>query len=305
MRMKKQKFVRNFNIGRKNAGYLFLAPSLSGVLVLVLLPFLDVIRRSFTTAVAGKFIGFSNYSTIFFNKAFQLAVWNTVRFTFACIPLLLILGLVVSLLLNQLKHIQVLKSLILFPLAVPAATMVLIWKMVFYKQGFLNSFLAEVSKLLGLGWNISGLDAPDYMGSSAAFGVLVFSYIWKNLGYTVILWLVGITNVSPDMIEAAKVDGAGEWKCFIHVIMPNLKGTLYTITVLSFLNSFKVFREAFLVAGSYPDKSMYLLQHLFNNWFMNLELDKMAAAAVCVGIVLFLVIMLLQRMWDEKGSESC
>ena len=84
------------------------------------------------------------------------------------------------------------------------------------------------------------------------------------------------------------------------ITLPNLKGSLYTITVLSFLNSFKVFREAYLVAGSYPDKSMYLLQHLFNNWFVNLDLDKMAAAAVCVGMVLFMAILLLQRLWDRE-----
>ena len=133
--------------------------------------------------------------------------------------------------------------------------------------------------------------------------MLVFSYVWKNLGYTMVLWLAGIFSVSGGLTEAARVDGATERQCFWYVIFPNLKGSLYTITVLSFLNSFKVFREAYLVAGSYPHESMYLLQHLFNNWFVNLELDKMAASAVCVGAVLFAVILLLQRLWDneEKG----
>ena len=130
--------------------------------------------------------------------------------------------------------------------------------------------------------------------------MLVFSYLWKNLGYTIVLWLAGIFSVSSDLTEAAQVDGASERQCFWRVIFPNLKGTLYTITVLSFLNSFKVFREAYLVAGSYPHESMYLLQHLFNNWFVNLELDKMAASAVCVGLVLFVTILLLQKLWDQE-----
>ena len=116
------------------------------------------------------------------------------------------------------------------------------------------------------------------------------------------LWLAGIFSIPTDILDAAKVDGANERQCFWRVVFPNLKGTLYTITVLSFLNSFKVFREAYLVAGSYPHESMYLLQHLFNNWFVNLELDKMAAAAVCVGTVLFLAILLLQRAWDRDGT---
>ncbi len=100
------------------------------------------------------------------------------------------------------------------------------------------------------------------------------------------------------------MDGASESQCFWRVVFPNLKGSLYTITVLSFLNSFKVFREAYLVAGSYPHESMYLLQHLFNNWFVNLELDKMAAAAVYVGMVLFLAILFLQRLWDQDEREA-
>lgn len=82
--------------------------------------------------------------------------------------------------------------------------------------------------------------------------------------------------------------------------MPNLMSTLYTITVLAFLNSFKVFREAYLVAGDYPHESMYLLQHLFNNWFRELSLDKMSAAAVVIALLILVLILGLQRSWDRE-----
>ena len=278
---------------KRDAWILFLLPSLIGVSVFVLLPFLDVIRRSFLTAVTQKWTGIQNYQTVFANQAFRLAIQNTLRFTAVCLPLLIGIGLLISVQLSRLKKIQLVKSMFLFPLAMPAATVVLIWKMLFSQQGFLNGWL------LRLGWIAEG-HLPDYMGTKAAFWVLVFSYLWKNLGYTMVLWLAGIFSVSSDLTEAAQVDGASERQCFWRVIFPNLKGTLYTITVLSFLNSFKVFREAYLVAGSYPHESMYLLQHLFNNWFVNLELDKMAASAVCVGLVLFVTILLLQKLWDQE-----
>lgn len=271
----------------------FLLPSVAGVVIFVLLPFLDVVRRSFVTAVTQEWTGFRNYKIIFSNQAFGLAVKNTVRFTLVCLPLLIGIGLFLSVQLSRLKEMQLIKSLFLFPMAMPAATVVLIWKMMFSRQGFLNGWL------MGAGFLGDGV-FPDYMGTSAAFWVLVFSYIWKNLGYTMVLWLAGIFSVSTDLTEAARVDGATDRQCFWYVVFPNLKGALYTITVLSFLNSFKVFREAYLVAGSYPHESMYLLQHLFNNWFVNLELDKMAAAAVCTGTVLFGVILLLQRLWDQE-----
>ena len=278
------------------AFFLFLAPSLLGVLVFVVMPFLDVFVRSFKTVVTKQFVGFQNYGTIFANQAFQLAVKNTIRFTLVCIPLLVVIGLMIALPVSKLKSAGLIKSLYLFPLAMPTATIVIVWKMFFYKQGFLNLMLTQIGEWTGL-W---GEVHIDYLGSSASFWVLVFSYIWKNTGYTVVLWLAGILSIPNEMLEAARVDGASEGQCFFKIVFPNLKGSLYTIVILSFLNSFKIYREAYLVAGAYPEQDMYLLQHLFNNWFVNLDFDKMAAATVCGGGFLFVVIMLLQYLWDSR-----
>ena len=88
------------------------------------------------------------------------------------------------------------------------------------------------------------------------------------------------------------------WKIFCKITFPSLLPSLYTISVLSFLNSFKVFREAYLVAGDYPNESMYLLQHLFNNWFRDLSFDKLSAGAVLVAAVILGLILLLQRIWN-------
>ncbi|MDE6203285.1 MAG: sugar ABC transporter permease [Lachnospiraceae bacterium] len=277
--------------------YLFVSPGFLGILVFVLLPFGDVVRRSFTGAVTGKFTGVKNYGIIFTNQAFLLAVKNTMGFTLVCIPLLVLTGFVTALLLNGLGSRGWMKAVYLFPLAMPTATIVMVWKMVFYRQGFLNLFLTGLGTWTGI-W---GEVRRDYLGTPAAFWVLVGSYVWKNLGYTVILWLAGIKAIPAALLEAARVDGAGKWQRMWYIILPNLKGSLYTIVILSFLNSFKIYREAYLTAGAYPDKSIYLLQHLFNNWFVNLELDKMAAAAVCTGGFLMIVILILQRLWD--GNE--
>ena len=74
----------------------------------------------------------------------------------------------------------------------------------------------------------------------------------------------------------------------------------FTIVVLSLLNGFKVFREAYLVAGDYPQENMYLLQHLFNNWYRDLAMDKMAAAAVVTGIAIMVLVLLLQKAWERE-----
>ncbi len=267
----------------------FILPNLVGAVAFIFIPFFDSVRRSFCIAITGEFIGVENYKTVFDNSAFALAVKNTAMFTAVCLPLLIITSFLISYFLCNLKYIRLIKSALLFPLAVPTATLVMIWRILFDDYGYVNSLIQQF-----------GGTEIRFLNTSAAFWVLVGSYIWKNLGYTVLLWVTGIMNISASLTEAAKTDGATERQCLIYIILPNLKPTLYTITIISFLNSFKVFREAYLVAGSYPHESIYLLQHLFNNWFVNMELDKMAAAAVCVFGVIFFAIVLLQRAWDKE-----
>lgn len=276
------------------AGLLFVLPSLLGTGIFLLLPLLDVVRRSFSEAVSGKWAGFANYQAVFSNPAFLLAGKNTIRFTLVCIPILLVFSLFLAVFLHRMgKMGSMLKSAFLVPMAVPVASVVLLWRFLFQPQGLLNGLLHQL-----------GMQGQDWMNSGYAFWVLVFSYIWKNLGYDIVLWIAGLSGISENVYEAARVDGAGGWKCFISITLPNLLPSLFTISVLSLLNSFKVFREAYLVAGNYPHESMYLMQHLFNNWFLDLDLDKMAAAAVINGLVIFVLILFLKRAWESGDGAG-
>lgn len=269
---------------------LFILPSFFGVCLFWIIPYLDVIRRSFYSAVSGEFTGIKNYKTIFENQAFQLAASNTLRFFCVCIPILVMLSLLVAVLLSrEQKHLQLKKSLFLLPMAIPVASVVLLWKLLFHSQGLLNHLLSL--------FTVKGV---DWMNTEASFAVLVISYVWRNLGYDVVLWAAGISAIPQSLYDAAKVDGAGEWMCFWKITMPNLMGSLFTIVVLSLLNGFKVFREAYLVAGDYPQQDMYLLQHLFNNWYRDLALDKMAAAAVVTGVLIMVLILALQKAWAKE-----
>lgn len=282
--------------GRKNnnhknmRGFLWILPSFLGVMVFYLLPYADVVRRSFLGAVDNRFVGIDNYKTVLGNTAFQLAVKNTLLFTLLCIPVLIIVALFCAVTLYKSKYGGIIKSAFLMPMALPAVSVALVWRLLFHSQGILNHWLSNL--------NIAG---NDWMNNGSAFWILFVSYIWKNLGYDIVLWMAGLAGISSNIYEAARVDGAGERQCFFYITLPNLKSSLYTITVLSFLNSFKVFREAYLVAGDYPHESIYMMQHLFNNWFRQFSFDKMAAAAVLESVVLLTLIMLLQRAWDNKA----
>lgn len=265
--------------------WLLLLPSLTGVAVFILIPFADAIRRSFYEAMSGKFVGIANYITVFKNEAFRLAAGNTARFILTCIPLLLMLSLFLSVLIYGLKRYgSFFKTSMLLPMAVPVASVVLLWKVFFSNNGLINK-----------GLSMLGLVPVEWMNTSKAFYVLIFSYLWKNIGYDMVLWLAGLDGISSALYEAASIDGAGALKKFRYITLPGLLPTLFIIVVLSLINSFKVFREAYLVAGSYPDKSIYLLQHLFNNWFVNLDIQKMCAAAVIVAVILLIFIRIIQK----------
>ncbi len=277
----------------KEAGkaWLFLLPSLLGVIIFVLLPFMDVIRRSFYEAMSSHFVGFANYKLVINNTAFLLAVNNTARFLITCIPLLLLLSLGLSLLLYyQKKHAGFFKTTFLLPMAIPVASVVLLWRLLFHEEGLLNVLLVHM-----------GLEKIDFMNTDKAFLVLIISYLWKNTGYNMILWLTGLNDIPVSLYEAASVDGAGFLAKFCYITLPELLPSIYVISVLAFVNSFKVFREAYLVAGDYPQKSIYMLQHLFNNWFINLDIQKMSAAAVICVLIFVIMILLFQKL-DRKDE---
>lgn len=271
----------------------FLLPHMLGVLYFFLLPMVQVLLRSFQSAVGGRWVGLQNCRTVFQNTAFALAASNTARFIAVCVPILVGLSLILTVAVQSLPLVgKTIRSAFLLPMAIPAASVVLVWKALFHDNGLVNHALLD-----------TGMGTIPWMDSGAAFWMLVLSYLWKNLGYTMVLWAAGLSAIPESCYEAAQVDGASSWQIFFQITLPNLKGTGYIIVVLSVLNSFKVFREAWLVAGDYPDESMYLMQHLYNNWFRELDFDKIAAASVICSAVIFLLIGLLRRAWDKEDGE--
>lgn len=261
-------------IWRNRYPYLFLLPSFLGVSLFILVPFADVIRRSFCNAAGKVFVGVENYRTVLHNEAFYLAAENTFRFLAVCIPLLLLLSLGAALLICSMRKKQLVKALFLLPMAIPVAAVVLFWRLTFDGEGLVN-------QVLGL----FGVTGTDWMHTDAAFWVLVFAYLWRNLGYDMVLWMAGLSEIPESLYEAARMDGAGRGRMFWYITLPMLLPYLFLTGVLSLVNGFKVYREAWLICGNYPQDSIYMLQHVFNNWFLRLDIQKMTAAAVLTAVV--------------------
>ena len=270
----------------QKAAYLFLLPSLAGTAIFVLIPFADVIRRSFLKAVGNTFVGFENYRDVLMNQAFREAVLHTVKFLAVCLPLLLLFSFGTALMLCRLPAAKAFfQTVFLLPMAVPVASLVVFWKLIFHGNGLLNEAL-----------QLFEFEGKEWMSTDAAFLILVFSYIWKNLGYDIVLWIAALSGVGEEQYEAAKVSGAGSWECFRYITLPQMKAGMVMIGVLSFVNAF---REAYLIAGDYPHESIYMLQHLFNNWFTKLDIQKMSAGAVMMAAAVSVLLCLLER-WNER-----
>lgn len=273
-------------------GILFIIPSLTGCMVFVAIPFIDAISRSFTNGATGEWAGIFYYREIFQNPSFLLALQNTGRFLLICVPLLIVLGLALALMLNgTISGRRHLRASFLLPMAIPVASVALLWQILFHKNGIFNAML--------ISWSAEPI---DWMKTDFALFCLVLSYVWKNAGYTMVLFLAGLSGISPSLYEAAAVDGAGRIRQFSSITLPCLRPTMFTVAVLSLLNAFKAYREAYLVAGAYPQGSIYLLQHILNNWFTRLEIEKLSAAAVCTAVVISLLVMLLNWAWTMNAT---
>lgn len=257
---------------RKGVAGFFLAPSFLGVSVFMALPFADVVRRSFLDAVGKAFVGMENYKTVWQNGAFRLAAGNMLKFLAIAVPMLFLVSLVLSLLVFQAKR-ELFKTSLVLPMVIPAAAMVLVWKILLCRDGALNQLLSGIT---GREWD------ADWVNGDTAFWVLLLTYLWKNAGYDMLLWLAGLGSIPESLYDAAQVDGAGGWAKLRYITLPCLRGTMGLVGVLSVVNSFRVYREAYLLAGSYPDQKIYMIPHLFGHWFLTLDVQKMCTAAVII-----------------------
>ncbi len=287
--MKKISF---FQGKRCRYGLYFVLPHFIGVSIFFLVPYIDLFGRAFRAGKIEKENYMYNFELVIHNEAFQLAVNNTIRFIVCAIPILLIISLILAILLGKMGKVEkIVKKMLLVPMAVPIVSLVLLWEIMFDSNGFMNSVLY-----------LFEIDEVAWMHTKSAFYILMLTYIWKNLGYYVVLWMAVLASVPKELYEAAQLDGAKKIESFLFITIPYVRKSIFMIVVLAIVNSFKVFREAYLVAGDYPHDSMYLLQHLFNNWFRNLQINQMAAGAVLTSLVIFIFVFMFQLIYDKEDS---
>jgi multiple sugar transport system permease protein len=236
--------------------------------------------------IGGSFAGFSNFVSLFGNRAYLRGLGNMARFIGLSTPLNMIISLGLALLISKIaKHREWFSLVFLVPLVIPSGSMVFFWKTLFSYDGALNGILRGL-----------GLEKINWLDSSLALPVMILIFLWKNCGYNMVLFLAGLGNIPRDYYEAAWVDNASPFKCFIHITMPCLFPTSVLARTMTIINSFKIFREIYLITGSYPHESIYTLQHFMNNMFASLNYPRLTSAATVLVIIITLFTQFLLHL---------
>ncbi|MDD2583234.1 MAG: sugar ABC transporter permease [Desulfuromonadaceae bacterium] len=268
---------------KKDTIYIFLIPSLIGFLIFFLIPFVGSLYYAYN--VDGRF-SLYNFVNTLQNEAFQLALKNTLLFLLICVPLNMILPLLVAIAVKSIgEQSRLFRLAYISPLVVPVASVAIFWSIRFAPGG-------TVGRMLG----ILGIPEIDFLHSGWAVFVVALIYLWKNLGYMMVLYLAGLSEVPGSYYESASMDGAGAIQTFRKITLPCLRPTIFFVLVMSVVNCFKVFREMFLITGAYPDESVYMLQHYMNNMFRSTDYGRLTSAAFIITAIITIFLIFMFRL---------
>ena len=279
---------------RAAGGIALAAPLLLGYLAFYVAPFVMVFQKSVTKGIGAshKFVGIEHYKTLIQNDVFQLAYGNTLKFLAIALPLILLIAFAIALILKeQAKKHEWLKSVILLPYIMPVVGTVLLVEHLFAATGFVSKTIYAL-----------GLPIVDWLHSEWAFAIVILLYLWKNTGYAVILLISGLTTIPDDLYDAANLDGATGWQKLRYITLPHMWYSFFFATIFSLINAFKCFREIFLIGGTHPHDSIYMLQHFINNSFEKMNYPKLAVASILFLIVIVIAFAAFYRLVLRKEA---
>lgn len=266
--------------------------SLFGFLGFYFIPFLVSAFYAFTNnPIQKEFVGFQNFIELFGNKFFMLGLKNTLLFMLFALPIGMVLALLLAMGIKKVHYFSgILTLLFLIPLVLPSATIAQYWTE-FY-MGILNA----LRSLLGYG-------QLQQLGEWESRWFMVSIYIWKYMGYNTVLFQAGLYSISEEYYQCASLLGAGSWQRFRHITLVYLTPSFFIVFIMSFVNSFKIFREIYFVYGGYPAEGMYLLQHFMNSTLISLNYQKLVSAVYILTLLVAIVVAATFRI-EKRVSQN-
>ncbi len=281
------------------AGWLFISPWIAGFLIFAAGPIIASLALSFSywdAITPPQFAGLANYRRLFTDPLLRKSLFNTVYYAVFAVPLGMCTALGLALLLNQkLRGMGIFRTLFYLPAVTSGVATYLLWMWLFNPQlGLINRFLRHFTSNPPL-W----LSSPDW-----AMPALIIMSLW-GAGGAMLIFLAGLQNIPEQLYEAATIDGASNWKQFVHVTLPMLSPTIFFNLVMAVIGSFQVFSAAFVMTNGGPSNAtlLYVL-YLFQNAFMYFRLGY-ASAMAWLLLVIVLILTLIQfrtsKRWVHYG----
>jgi ABC-type sugar transport system permease subunit len=237
-------------------------------------------------------VGLENYRYLVENETFHQVLGNTVYFTVAAVGLSLLLGFIIALLLNQpLKFRDGARAVVFAPTLLSGAAIGIVWSYIFDPR---YGLLAQV-----LDWvNVS---SPDWLNQPEwSMPAIIIVYVWKNMGFAVVIFLAGLQAIPRDLYDAARVDGANVWWRFRSVTIPMLSPITFFLLITSILNTFQAFDIIRVMTQGGPvDSTNTLIYYVYEQGFVALNAGRSAAASL-VLFVLMMIITLVQLRFSEQ-----
>ena len=288
--------------GQQNEGYLFLLPSLIGFTIFVLVPIIGALVLSFykwNLISPAQFVGLDNYSQLMQDSVFRKVLGNTFFYAVTIVPLQLIIGLVMAVALNQgIRGLELYRVIYFMPVVTNIVAVAIVFQWLLNRDfGVANAWVWQLADATG--WHIA---PPDWLNSSFwAKPAVVLLTLWKNVGFTMVIYLAGLQAVPESLYDASKVDGASGWQRFRYVTMPMVSPTTFFLLVIQMIGAFQLFAEPFVMTNGGPAQAtLSIVMYIYQNAFEFGRMGKATAIAWILFAIIFVFTLIqtqLQRRW--------
>ena len=273
----------------KSCGLLFILPAMLGILIFIIIPIFCSFGLSFTKwdlLNSVQFVGFGNYKALLNDKLFYKILANTIVFALSVSVLGVIMPLVLASILNtKIRGSEFFKSAYFLPFITPMVVIGIVWAWIFDPNiGFLSQILH-----IHINW---------LYDSNFAMPALIIVSVWKLIGYNMIIFLSGFSNISQNLFEAARIDGANAVQTFKNITIPLLSPTIFFVVIITAISSFQVFDLIYLMTEGGPfDSTNVLVYAIYKNAFEYFNVGKASA----IAYVLFTIILILTLIqWNLR-----
>jgi len=277
--------------------YLFLLPAIALLGLTVFFPAIQAFALSFTRyeydiTQAPEWVGWENFQRLWQDKVFWQTIRNTLLYLVGVVPILVIAPLGLAIVVNQkLRGINWFRTAFYTPVVISMVVAGIAWKALYTENGILNQFLAQLG-FEGIPW----LTNPKW----AIWSVMLVT-IWKGLGYYMVIYLAGLQSISPELYEAAAIDGSDSWQKHLDITLPLMRPYLFLVAVISAISATKVFEEIFIMTQGGPrNSSKTVVYYLYERAFQDLDISY----ACTIGLVLFIGILGLSIINLKLTAEN-